>query len=148
MKRVPASSSNIASYGYDAERGVLEVEFHGGRVYHYKGVASEVFEEFKDSPSMGAFFSSRIRMAYETVLGTYEGEDEVPSVDVEVVEEEPEDGVTWGKVVEGGLLAGRLTHPYASTTPYRGCAECSFGPGALIHNGYTGRVPDEGEEEG
>lgn len=142
MQRTPASSSNIAAYGYDAERGVLEVEFHGGRVYHYPGVDRAVYEEFTSSDSLGAFLARSIRPVYTHVEGEY-----VPEDDTEVEEAEDDadgndsaddvdDG--WGVVIESGYLAGRTTHEYVPTDPYQGCAECGFGPGAALHQRQRG----------
>ena len=36
MYRIPVSSSNLASVGY--EGGILEIEFKSGSVYQYSGV--------------------------------------------------------------------------------------------------------------
>ena len=42
MKRVPVSSSNLASVGYDPELRVLEVEFHNHTVYQYRNVPHHI----------------------------------------------------------------------------------------------------------
>lgn len=60
-----ADSSNIEAIGYDAEASELYVQFKGGSTYIYEGVPSEVHDEFKASPSKGAFLSSRIKPEYK-----------------------------------------------------------------------------------
>src|SRR5690606_38788946 len=35
IKRIPVTSSNIASVGYDKEEHILEIEFHHGTIYQY-----------------------------------------------------------------------------------------------------------------
>ncbi|KKN54196.1 hypothetical protein LCGC14_0594890 [marine sediment metagenome] len=64
MDRIPVSSSNIASIGYDENQMVLEVEFLNGRIYHYEGVPEYVFKDFLNSGSKGSFFHSNIRNTY------------------------------------------------------------------------------------
>ena len=64
MDRIPVSSSNIASIGYDENQMVLEVEFLNSRIYHYEGVPEYVFNDFLNSGSKGSFFYSNIRNTY------------------------------------------------------------------------------------
>lgn len=71
MERIAAQSSNIASYGYDAAHQVLEVEFNGGRVYHYPGVPPEVYDEFAASPSVGSYMARSIRPFYAHAEGEW-----------------------------------------------------------------------------
>ena len=47
MERIPVSSSNIASLGYDAATQTLQVEFLSGSIYQYFDVPTNVFEGFK-----------------------------------------------------------------------------------------------------
>ncbi len=61
MERMPVSSSNISSIGYDPDLMVLEIEFHRGRVYQYQGVPIELYESLMQAPSHGRFFSAYIR---------------------------------------------------------------------------------------
>lgn len=42
MERIPVSSSNLASVGY--QDGILEVAFKSGSVYQYTGVPESVYE--------------------------------------------------------------------------------------------------------
>lgn len=63
MKAV--ESSNIASIGYDAAKQKLAVGFKGGGLYTYNGVPAELYEEFLSAPSVGSFFHSNIRNAFD-----------------------------------------------------------------------------------
>ena len=59
MYRIPVSSSNLASVGY--EGGILEIEFKSGLVYQYSGVPASVYEALMSAPSRGKYFSANIR---------------------------------------------------------------------------------------
>ena len=59
-------SSDIVSVGYDKPSKVLEIEFHGNRVYQYKDVPEEVFKNLMDSGEFtDRFFTEKIQYAYE-----------------------------------------------------------------------------------
>ena len=64
MFREPVVSESIAAIGYDDDAEALEVEFVTGRVYRYRGVSQDVFEDFRQAPSKGAFFNKHIKDAY------------------------------------------------------------------------------------
>ncbi len=64
MFREPVSSRSIAAIGYDDDAEVLEVEFVTGHAYRYRGVSQDVFEDFRQAPSKGAFFNKHIKDAY------------------------------------------------------------------------------------
>ncbi|MBF0096257.1 MAG: KTSC domain-containing protein [Magnetococcales bacterium] len=64
MKRVNVSSSNLSSVGYDPERMILEIEFHGGRVYQYFGVPGSCFSALMSAPSHGKYFAYHIKNSY------------------------------------------------------------------------------------
>lgn len=64
MFREPVVSESIAAIGYDDDAEVLEVEFATGAVYRYSGVPQDVYEDFRQAPSKGAYFNRRIRDAY------------------------------------------------------------------------------------
>jgi len=66
MRRLPVSSSAIASVGYDAPTSVLEVEFRSGDVYRYFVVPASVHDALMTAPSKGRFFQERIRDRYPT----------------------------------------------------------------------------------
>ena len=64
MNRVPVSSSNLASVGYDLETLTLEVEFLNGGVYQYFDVPPHEHEALMQAPSHGKYFSANIRNDY------------------------------------------------------------------------------------
>ena len=63
-------SSVIRDYDYDDARRVLEITFVSGRVYAYRDVPQEVFEELQMARSKGEFFNRHIRdgFAYSEVV--------------------------------------------------------------------------------
>jgi hypothetical protein len=63
MKRVPVESSAIASIGYDAEEGALEVEFSSGAVYRYLRVPADVAAALYKADSRGKYFGEFVRGA-------------------------------------------------------------------------------------
>jgi hypothetical protein len=60
-------SSLIARYGYDPAKLEMDIDFHKGGIYRYRGVTQERFEEFLRAPSKGKHFLSNIKGKYETV---------------------------------------------------------------------------------
>jgi KTSC domain len=64
MDRLPVSSSNLASIGYDEAGQVLEVEFRHGGVYQYDGVSSAVFDELMAADSLGRYLARNIKPRY------------------------------------------------------------------------------------
>jgi hypothetical protein len=67
MERVPVSSTNIASIGYDPSTQILEVEFLSGGIYQYFGVPDYIYESFLNAGSKGSFFHEQIRNVYAYV---------------------------------------------------------------------------------
>ena len=63
MERVPVSSSNLASIGYDHSTAVLEIEFNHGGVYQYVGVPSEIYEGLMNAGSHGTYFDQFVKKA-------------------------------------------------------------------------------------
>jgi ATP-dependent DNA helicase RecG len=61
IKRIPITSSNIASIGYNKEARILEIEFHHGAIYQYVDVPEKVFEELMSSPSQGAYYMNELK---------------------------------------------------------------------------------------
>lgn len=61
MIRVPVTSSDLASVGYDPETVTLEVEFNKSGVYQYFGVPPHVHEELMMASSKGKYFNQFIR---------------------------------------------------------------------------------------
>ncbi len=68
MNRIPVSSTNIASMGFDANSSTLEIEFHNGSVYQYYGVPQHEYTELvaiaQSGGSVGKYFNANIRNAY------------------------------------------------------------------------------------
>lgn len=61
MVRIPVTSSDIASVGYNPVTRVLEVEFVKTGVYSYIGVPPELYAELMAAPSKGKFFNKAIK---------------------------------------------------------------------------------------
>jgi hypothetical protein len=64
MDRVPVSSSNLESIGYDASSETLEVEFKTQSIYQYYNVPQFMHEQLMQAPSVGTFFNANIKNAY------------------------------------------------------------------------------------
>ena len=64
MDRQPVRSSNLAAVGYDAESGILEIEFLDSGVYQYLDVPQSVYDGLMSAPSHGKFFHAHIRDKY------------------------------------------------------------------------------------
>lgn len=65
MERVPVQSSNVLSVGYDAEDGILEVEYAGGSVYEYYRVPKHVFDGLTTSSSPGHYVATNVKDVYQ-----------------------------------------------------------------------------------
>lgn len=70
MTRVPVTSSNIASVGYEAGEGeepdgTLEIEFRSGHLYAYEAVPEALYRELLTADSPGKF-------ARENIIGSFE----------------------------------------------------------------------------
>jgi KTSC domain len=63
MNRIPVSSSNLASVGYDPGNQSLEVEFLHGGIYRYSGVPSSVYDGLMAADSHGSYFDRYIKKA-------------------------------------------------------------------------------------
>ena len=64
MERVPVRSSNVAAVGYDEGASILEIEFHSGSVYAYRGVPELHFQGLVNAGSVGGYFHKHIRDRY------------------------------------------------------------------------------------
>jgi KTSC domain len=60
-KMHPVESSAVARIGYDAEAEEAYVEYIGGGLYAYEGVAAGVFEELASADSKGTFVNAVIK---------------------------------------------------------------------------------------
>jgi hypothetical protein len=58
--RTVVESSSIRSIGFDARRGLLEVEFHNGRLYHYFDVPAAAYRALMRAPSKGGHLNVEI----------------------------------------------------------------------------------------
>jgi len=61
MLRARVQSSTITSVGYDEEQQVLEIVFHGGRVYHYLEVPPERVLSLLRAESKGRYLNREIK---------------------------------------------------------------------------------------
>jgi len=61
MNRIPVSSSNINSIGYDRQSRVLEVEFSSGDVYQYFDVPEHLYNILIGTSSKGQFLNEHIK---------------------------------------------------------------------------------------
>ena len=63
MNRIPVSSSNLRSVGYDPASSTLEVEFHGGSIYQYFRVPESWYAGLLSAYSKGSYFDAYIKNA-------------------------------------------------------------------------------------
>ena len=63
MNRVPVSSSNLRSVGYDPATHVLEIAFHSSGIYQYSGVPSHIHSGLMSASSKGQYFDAHIKKA-------------------------------------------------------------------------------------
>jgi lysyl-tRNA synthetase class 2 len=61
-------STSLRTVGYDAERQLLQVEFHNRSIYQYFEVPATVYQELMQAPSKGAYFNRSIRPRFDFVL--------------------------------------------------------------------------------
>lgn len=59
MDRRPVVSSNLKSVGWQTR--MMEIEFHGDRVYLYTAVPEEVFLGLLAAPSKGKYFHLHVK---------------------------------------------------------------------------------------
>lgn len=63
MNRVPVSSSNLQSVGYDPVTHVLEIAFHSSGIYQYSNVPAHIHSGLMSAPSKGQYFDAHIKKA-------------------------------------------------------------------------------------
>lgn len=61
----PVQSSQISYIGYEREDKELFVTFNDGNTYKYLDVPLLIWEEFKNSQSIGKYFISNIKKSYK-----------------------------------------------------------------------------------
>lgn len=64
MERVILNSTNVDSVGYDADAGILEVEFTGGSVYEYYQVPRPIFDGLVSAASPGHYLATKVKDVY------------------------------------------------------------------------------------
>ena len=64
MDRIPVSSSNISSIGYDSQSATLEVEFTSTEIYQYFNVPEHLYQGLMAAPSKGQFLNDYIKFSY------------------------------------------------------------------------------------
>lgn len=67
IKRVPVTSSNVASVGYSRDLRALEIEFTRGAIYRFLEVPSNVYRGLIAAASKGRFIAENIRGKYRFV---------------------------------------------------------------------------------
>ena len=70
------NSSNVASYGYDQAKLLLEVRFQSGGVYQHFGVLPEHYAQFVKAELKGKHYHKEILGKYTTLKVEPETEDE------------------------------------------------------------------------
>ena len=68
MKTIAVDSTTLRAVGYDAERQLLQIEFHNRSIYQYFEVPGNVYEELMQAPSKGAYFNRSIRPRFDFAL--------------------------------------------------------------------------------
>jgi len=58
------TSSVVAAMEYDESLSTLRITYVSGKVYDYKNVPPEVYEEMKEAESKGTFLNYRIKGKY------------------------------------------------------------------------------------
>ena len=67
MNRVPVTSSNLVSVGYEINSSTLEIEFRNGAVYQYFDVPESEWQSLMQATSHGTYFSAYIRYKYRYI---------------------------------------------------------------------------------
>lgn len=68
VDRTPVISSNVRGIGYDPPTSILEVEFHGGRIYRYRGVPERDYIALTSGRgSVGTYLNTHIKGRYPYV---------------------------------------------------------------------------------
>ena len=59
-------STNVYKLGYHADSNTMWAEYRNGKVYSYKGVPEKIFQQAKESESVGSYISRNIKGRYDT----------------------------------------------------------------------------------
>ena len=55
MHRTKVESSNVESVGFDRASGLLEVEYKGGKIYHYPATSADEYAALLAAESKGQY---------------------------------------------------------------------------------------------
>jgi hypothetical protein len=61
MKTTAVNSRTLRTVAYDADRQILQLEFHSRTKYRYFQVPVDIYEGLLQAPSKGAYFNHFIR---------------------------------------------------------------------------------------
>lgn len=61
---VELQSTALSSASYDTDTQTLDVTFINGSIYTHEGVPYSVFENLRDAPSPGRYYTSNIKGQY------------------------------------------------------------------------------------
>lgn len=61
MKSVLVESTSLASVAYNAEHGLLQIQFRDRTTYQYSSVPENIHEALLRAPSKGTYFNRFIR---------------------------------------------------------------------------------------
>lgn len=61
-----AQSTNVGLHGYDPNSQTMLMQFKNGRVYEYRGLPQEVYDQYRTAESQGSFFANNIKGRYVT----------------------------------------------------------------------------------
>ena len=64
MEKIPVTSSNVESIGYDEDSSTLQVEFKNGSTYQYFDVPVNIFTGLRDADSVGGYLAANIKGTY------------------------------------------------------------------------------------
>ena len=67
MDRIPVSSTDLQSVGYDPDSLTLEIEFKRGATYQYQGVPQAEFDALMNASLKGIYFHANIKSRYPFV---------------------------------------------------------------------------------
>lgn len=68
MKSTVVESTTLRTVAYDADRELLQLEFHNGATYQYFNVPVAIHEGLLQAPSKGTYFNRFIRQKYDYAL--------------------------------------------------------------------------------
>ena len=68
MSVTAVESTTLAAFAYDDARGILQLEFRSGLIYHYFDVPASVHEALLCAPSKGKYFNRAVRDRFRYAL--------------------------------------------------------------------------------